>query len=102
METFYTYLRDEKKRPIVTRCILIDDGNTYFGQAMCSDKDAPVKKVGRAKAYGRAIQAKHSDNFVSMSSKNNKTFVKSAKELYLFKVVLSGVELKWLKLKGVL
>lgn len=93
MKTFFTYERDGQRRPMVTRCILVKDDKITFGQAMCSDKDRPVKKVGRAKAFGRAVRAcerKKSE----IGTKNNISFFK-----YLNKVndaVLNEAEKRWL------
>ena len=58
---FY-YLRDAKNRPVVTVCLIRerkDDAPDAFyrGVAVCSLKDQPNKKIGRAIAYERACQA---------------------------------------------
>ncbi len=54
MKKFIMYLRDDRNRPIGTRCILVDGDKAAFGMAMCSDKENPSKKVGKAIAEGRA------------------------------------------------
>lgn len=59
MEERIYYERDDKKRPIITVCILEDpNGKHYYkGTAVCSPKDAPRKSFGRMLAYGRATKA---------------------------------------------
>jgi hypothetical protein len=69
MEERFYYLRDPENKPIVTVCLLLDvqDGSyddtiwmkTHVarGIAICSNLDAPNKKVGRAIAKGRALKA---------------------------------------------
>ena len=48
----YYYIRDERKRPIITVCLVRAEranGNDIArGIAVCSEKDSPCKKVGRA------------------------------------------------------
>ncbi len=42
-----------------TTCLLLDEGNGNLlgsGQAICSVKDQPVRKIGRAMAIGRALK----------------------------------------------
>ena len=56
MKKFY-YLRDYYKRPVGTVCLIIQNGDIGRGLAICSDKDNPVKRIGRAIASGRAQQA---------------------------------------------
>jgi hypothetical protein len=56
MKVFYTYERDEKRRPMTTRCLLIKDDKVVFGQAKCSDKDRPVKKSWPRKGNGPCIK----------------------------------------------
>jgi hypothetical protein len=54
----YYYIRDIKKRPIITVCLIENfDGQWCRGISICSKHDNPVKKIGRVKAYGRARQA---------------------------------------------
>ena len=60
-ERFY-YLRDPFNKPTVTICVLEEPyknigASTARGIAVCSDLDAPNKKVGRAIAKGRALKA---------------------------------------------
>ena len=60
--TFY-YLRDNEKRPLVTVCLAYGKkGYKARGIAICSDKDQPSKKTGRAIAKGRARSAFLSGN----------------------------------------
>lgn len=53
------YLRDERRRPLVTVCLLKDmeDGATARGVAICSPSDNPEKKYGRQIAETRAFAA---------------------------------------------
>ena len=53
MEYFY-YLRDADRRPVVTICLMTDNGDWSRGMAICSPRDNPCKKRGRAIAYCRA------------------------------------------------
>jgi hypothetical protein len=63
---FY-YIRDEQKRPVITVCLAIadrseggqrwDSAHITRGMALCSKKDTPNKRVGRALAWGRARKA---------------------------------------------
>lgn len=65
MKRFIMYERDEKNRPVVTRCLLFDGNHFAFGQALCSKKDNPCKKVGRVIAEGRAKKALNQPLFFS-------------------------------------
>ena len=66
MEKYY-YLRDPENHPIVTVCLLEDNiHNTARGIAVCSELDAPNKKVGRAISKGRALKAMLSGNHSPM------------------------------------
>jgi len=60
MKEFYYYARDNKNRPVVTVCLLQDDGNVARGVAICSLKDGPNKAEGRKIARKRASAALHS------------------------------------------
>lgn len=94
MPVFFNYERDSRNRPMITRCILLKDGKLTFGQAICSDKENPVKRVGRAKALGRAIRA-FERKMSEIGIKNNKKFFK-----YLSIVdesELNEPEKQWLK-----
>ena len=53
----YYYLRDKQKRPTVTVCLVSGNRGLSRGIAVCSLRDHPVKKVGRALAKKRALQA---------------------------------------------
>lgn len=58
MKEFFYYLRDVKRRPVVTVCLLIDDDGTVFrGIAICSPLDQPDKRKGRNIARERANYA---------------------------------------------
>jgi len=60
MRRFFHYERDNRRRPVVTHCVLFDEDTGLFsmGTAVCSKKDQPVKRVGRQIAEGRAKKAK--------------------------------------------
>lgn len=56
----YYYLRDKKKQPLVTVCLLVDMKTREVvsrGVAICSPLDHPTKRIGRGVAYGRALHA---------------------------------------------
>lgn len=56
----YYYLRDKKKQPLITVCLLVDMKTREVvsrGVAICSPLDHPTKRVGRGIAYGRALRA---------------------------------------------
>ena len=57
MKEKYYYIRDSLKRPVVTVCLLQDNGNIAKGVSICSLMDQPVKKEGRRWARGRALRA---------------------------------------------
>ena len=62
-KTYFYYLRDKERKPLVTVCLHCDDkGEYYRGVAVCSPKDSPNKRVGRNIALGRVLQAiKHGE-----------------------------------------
>ena len=58
MKTYFYYLRDEKRAPVVTICLKVTDTEIARGVAMVNTvMDFPNKKVGRQIAEGRAIKA---------------------------------------------
>ena len=57
MEEYFYYLRDNANRPVITVCILAANDLTARGAAICSLRDSPCKRTGRAIAKGRALQA---------------------------------------------
>ena len=64
----YYYIRDNVKsnpdsngRPIITVCLIKIAEDIGRGIAICSDKDIPCKKVGRAIAKTRALFALHQE-----------------------------------------
>lgn len=62
-QTKYYYLRDKQNRPIVTVCLICNDGGIWSrGIAICSKSDNPCKKVGRKLAYQRAMKANGTRN----------------------------------------
>lgn len=47
------------KSPWITHCFLVEDATGVVvasGTAVCSKKDQPVRKIGRAMAIGRALK----------------------------------------------
>lgn len=57
-KTYFYHLRDDKKRPVVTICLLKDfNGRVHRGISICSPRDFPRKVVGRGIAYSRALSA---------------------------------------------
>ena len=61
----YYYVRDEKNRPMVTVCLLMDAfGDVARGVAFCSIRDNPSKRVGRKIAKQRATTSViYKDNY---------------------------------------
>lgn len=57
----YYYIRDEKNRPVITICLMKDGNKISRGLSVCSEKDSPCKKVGRAIAKARAVYALNSE-----------------------------------------
>lgn len=56
-KTFYLYKRDEKHRPVITRCLVYTNRGLCVGQAFCHSKEQPVKKTGKNIALARAMTA---------------------------------------------
>ena len=57
MKSYYYYERDGLNRPMVTHCLLNDNGVLSKGIAKCSEKDNPEKALGKHIAFERAHQA---------------------------------------------
>lgn len=57
MKEKYYYIRDSKKRPIVTVCLIKDGDDISRGIAICSRRDSPRKTAGRGIARARAVYA---------------------------------------------
>lgn len=59
MKEYYYYLRNGESRPVMTICLLTSDDGVDVGRgvSICSLCDTFCKRVGRAKARGRAVQA---------------------------------------------
>ena len=74
---FYYYFRDEKLRPLITVCLLENDGKFHRGIAICSPRDFPRKAEGRNIALGRARQAqkKGKTDINSVSTRDETIFV---------------------------
>lgn len=53
----YCYFRDDKRRPLITICMISDGKNYGYGYAICSNLDNPSKTIGRRIAKQRAIHA---------------------------------------------
>lgn len=56
MKLFY-YIKDKENKPVITVCLIQDGSKWSRGIAICSKKDIPNKKIGRAIAEGRAQKA---------------------------------------------
>jgi hypothetical protein len=74
MKTYYYYLRDHEKKPIVSVCLIKDGEDVARGVAICSRDDAPRKKYGRTIARKRAEYA--------MSTKGQKLPIKRIKAMW--------------------
>jgi hypothetical protein len=58
LSPYFYYERDAQNRPIITNCLMMDnDGVVSRGLAVCSPKDSPSKKLGRALARKRCQKA---------------------------------------------
>ena len=58
MKFTYEFIRNGKKEPIVTKCMLKDRaGNFFKGVSVCSTEDTPCKIVGKFFAVTRALGA---------------------------------------------
>lgn len=58
MKEHFYYLRNHERQPIVTVCLLINEGLIEArGLAVCNPKDMPCKKTGQNISKGHAIQA---------------------------------------------
>jgi len=58
-KTYFYYVRDERKAPVVTVCLKINDTEVARGVAFVNTAagDNPCKKIGRQIAEGRATRA---------------------------------------------
>ena len=71
MREVFIYLRDERKRPVVTLCLIkTDSGEIARGMAVCSPKDMPSKTVGRMHALCRAEEALYCKEVIPIVEKN--------------------------------
>jgi hypothetical protein len=68
----YYYLRNNKNQPVVTVCLIVENGYIMArGIAICSKQDMPCKSIGRAIAQTRANHALHSkENCLKMKRLN--------------------------------
>lgn len=73
----YYYIRDNQNRPIITVCLLKRKNQIGRGVTICSVKDQPCKKVGRAIAKTRAL-------FALASEKDNLEMVNGNFPLFAF------------------
>jgi hypothetical protein len=71
METMYFHSAPDAKRGRVTVAGVVVDGALRFGAAMCSHRDAFVKKHGRNMAAGRALSSKYAIQAVALDRKPN-------------------------------
>lgn len=85
--TIFYYLRDTvTNQPLVTIC-LYNENNTYYrGIAVCSPRDNPCKRVGRAIAWGRVQQA--------ISKRIDSGFIYRDEPLRVFRQVNGGFSRK--------
>lgn len=57
LQEIYYYVRDDRRRPIITVCLLVEGGQAIAkGVAVCSQLDNPSKQIGRSIAKGRAVK----------------------------------------------
>lgn len=75
MKEWYYYLRDDKNRPVITVCIIENDGKYYRGISICSDKDQVIKRAGRNRSRGRALKAIHSTDDCEPIKRDEATIV---------------------------
>jgi len=97
MKKYFRYIRDENRRPMITRCLIYDPASNLvtFGQAVCSDKDSPSKKIGKAIAEGRAKKANRA--VPEFSRKGDMEFVKRCRSPHFhIDQFLEQRELGWL------
>jgi hypothetical protein len=57
MKTKFYYFRNKKRSPVVTICIIENNGIYSRGIAFCSEMDNSNKSVGRSIAFKRALQS---------------------------------------------
>jgi len=57
MNPIYYYIRDKNNHPIITVCLLENNGDISRGIAVCSKQESPWKNYGRALAFKRARKA---------------------------------------------
>jgi hypothetical protein len=50
----WSHYYNEKRQPVVTICYLDDDNGTAVGVSLCSPRDLPCKRAGRAISLTRA------------------------------------------------
>jgi len=74
----YYYIRDDVHRPIITVCLIKLGKHVAKGVAICSDKDNPCKKTGRAIAKGRANKAMFNEMNCSEINRYNLSSVENA------------------------
>lgn len=100
MRILYNYERDDHRRPMGTRCLVIDDqtGRAAFGMALCSDKDRPCKRVGRAISFGRAMKAFNTNlPHMEIGAKKDRKFFKAFNTAVTAVSRLNYVEQKWIQ-----
>ena len=57
MEEYYYYCRDKDNIPLITVCLIRQDGIITKGVSICSPLDSPYKKQGRRIARNKALKA---------------------------------------------
>ena len=104
VRTYFYYLRDKNKRPLVTVCLHCIDDKYYRGVSICSPKDSPIKRVGRNIAFGRALQAvKRGGSILSKCRKEAIDTYNEVKSFFLYNStnipILNRIEKKLIKRK---
>ena len=103
--TYFYYLRDKEKRPLVTVCLHCIGKKYYRGVAICSPKDSPIKRIGRNIAYGRAMQAVKRGVIISGTCRKEALAIyKKVGEFFTYsstdKPLLTNLEMKLIKRAG--
>jgi len=70
-KTKFYYIKDAEDKGRITVCLLKNGTRTARGLALCSMKDQPVKKIGRAKSFGRARKALYHETNLNLINRND-------------------------------
>jgi len=74
-QMYYYYLRDDKKQPMVTVCVVRIGSNYARGVSICSPYDQPNKKLGRKYARDRALFSIFNRSITGYISRNEANHV---------------------------